>query len=182
MNWKVVYERGAEQPQPYMFYGGKEMPVTLPLEVYEVFERKFGKEDAKKVVKSLETTISDVTEYKWKVTKDELLDAIRKEFVTRELFEERINTLRTELLGRVEKGEAELLGRMEKGEVELLGRMEKNKIELEGKIEKEGLRLENKIVTLDRKFTIMFIILFFTIIFLNQNALEFLARVFGLIR
>ena len=46
---------------------------------------------------------------------------------------------------------------------------------LEGKIEKEILRL-------DRKFTIMFIILFFTIIFLNQNALEFIFKVLGLIR
>lgn len=46
---------------------------------------------------------------------------------------------------------------------------------LEGKIEKEILRL-------DRKFTIMFVVLFFTIIFLNQNALEFLARVLGLIK
>jgi hypothetical protein len=35
---------------------------------------------------------------------------------------------------------------------------------------------------LDRKFTIMFIILFFTVIFLNQNALEFLFRVLGVIK
>jgi len=46
---------------------------------------------------------------------------------------------------------------------------------LEGKIETDIARL-------DRKFTIMFIILFFTIIFLNQNALEFLARILGLIK
>jgi hypothetical protein len=51
------------------------MPVTLPIEVYEAFEKGFGKEDAKKVVKSLEATISEATEYKWKTTKDELLDA-----------------------------------------------------------------------------------------------------------
>jgi hypothetical protein len=35
---------------------------------------------------------------------------------------------------------------------------------------------------LDRKFTIMFIILFFTVIFLNQNALEFIFRVLGVIK
>lgn len=49
------------------------------------------------------------------------------------------------------------------------------KIELEAKIEKELLRL-------DRKFTILFLILLFTIIFLNRDALEFLARLFGLIK
>jgi hypothetical protein len=49
-------------------------------------------------------------------------------------------------------------------------------------------RLEDKMTTkedmfhLDRKFTIMFIVLFFTIIFLNQNALEFLAKIFGLLK
>jgi len=49
-------------------------------------------------------------------------------------------------------------------------------------------RLEDKMATkedlvrIDRKFTIMFIILFFTLIFLNQNALEFLFRLLGLIK
>jgi len=49
------------------------------------------------------------------------------------------------------------------------------KIELEAKIEKELLRL-------DRKFTILFLILLFAIIFLNTDALEFLARLFCLIK
>ncbi len=46
---------------------------------------------------------------------------------------------------------------------------------LEAKIEKEILRL-------DRKFTILFIILFFTVILVNQNVLEFLLKVLGVIR
>ena len=76
------------------------MPVTLPIDVYEVFEGSFGKEGAHKVIKSLESAISDATDYKWKVTKDELLDAIRKEFVTRELFEEKLNGIKTEMKER----------------------------------------------------------------------------------
>jgi len=46
---------------------------------------------------------------------------------------------------------------------------------MEAKIEKEILRL-------DRKFTILFIILFFTLILVNQNALEFLLKVLGVIK
>ncbi len=84
------------------------MPVTIPLEVYEEFEKGLGKEGAKKVIKGLESVISEATEYKWKVTKDELLDAIRKEFVTRELFEERINALRIELEGKIELVKADV--------------------------------------------------------------------------
>jgi hypothetical protein len=61
------------------------MPVTLPIEVYEVLERVVGKENAKVVIKSIESTISENTEYKWKVSKDEILDVMRKEFVTKDL-------------------------------------------------------------------------------------------------
>jgi len=43
-------------------------------------------------------------------------------------------------------------------------------------------KIENEILKLDRKFTIMFIILFFTLILVNQNALEFLLKVLGLIK
>jgi hypothetical protein len=46
---------------------------------------------------------------------------------------------------------------------------------MEAKIEKEILRL-------DRKFTVLFIILLFTLIFVNQNALEFLLKVLGVIK
>ncbi len=59
------------------------MQATLPIEVYETFEKEFGKEDAKKVVRSIETTITELTEYKWKTTKDEILEAMRKEFATK---------------------------------------------------------------------------------------------------
>jgi len=48
-------------------------------------------------------------------------------------------------------------------------------VKLEGKI--DAVKLE-----LDRKFMIMFLILFFTTIFVNQNALKFIAELFGLIK
>ena len=66
------------------------------------------------------------------------------------------------------------------------------KFELKDELTKElatradVVRLEGEIntmkVVLDRKFTIMFIILLFSNIFLNQNALKFIAQVLGLMR
>jgi hypothetical protein len=57
---------------------------------------------------------------------------------------------------------------------------------LEAKIDKVrtelSAKIENEILRLDRKFTIMFIILFFTLILVNQNALEFLLKILGLIK
>jgi len=57
----------------------------------------------------------------------------------------------------------------------LRAEMQAMEARLEAKIEREILRL-------DRKFTILSIILFFTVILVNQNALEFLLKVLGLIK
>ena len=66
--------------------------------------------------------------------------------------------------------------RLIKQEIEALRQeMRTLKTELEAKI-------ENEILKLDRKFTILFLILLFAIIFLNKEALEFIAKLFGLIK
>ena len=118
------------------------MPVRLPLEVYETLEKAVGKEDATAIVKSIETAISETTDYKWSTTKEELLDAMRKEFVTKDVFNEKINVLKEEMTSKIE-----------------LTRL-----------------------SLDKKFTIMFLILLFTIVFLNINSLEFIAKLFGILK
>ncbi len=176
------------------------MPVTLPIEFYEIFEKGFGKEDARTVVKTLEAVIGNEVVNKWHQTKEELKTELLKEVATKSELENvrlelvgKINELyarmekdKAELLGIMKQDKAELLGIMKQDKAELLGIMKQDKAELLGKIEKDKAELLGKIETeitrLDRKFTIMFVILFFTIVFLNQNALEFLAKVFGLVR
>ncbi|KJU85647.1 hypothetical protein MBAV_002158 [Candidatus Magnetobacterium bavaricum] len=59
------------------------MAVTLPIEVYEALEKTMEHDDAKRVIKAFETTISDLTEYKWKTSKDELLTEMEKRFATK---------------------------------------------------------------------------------------------------
>jgi hypothetical protein len=127
------------------------MPAVLPLDIYEVFEEWFGKEGARKVLKALEVTIADTIEHRWATTREDLLNAIRKEFITRNVFEEKINALRNELLGKMEKDRAELLGKIEKDKAELLGKMEKDKAELLGKMEKDKAELIGKIEALYEK-------------------------------
>jgi hypothetical protein len=136
----------------------EEMPAVLPLDAYEVLEEGLGKEGARKLVKALEVTISEAIEHRWTTTKEELLDAIRKDFITRNVFkekmdafEEKLNVLRTELLGKMEKDKAELLGKIEKDKAELLGKMEKEKTELLGKMEKDKAELLGKIEALYEK-------------------------------
>ncbi len=50
---------------------------------------------------------------------------------------------------------------------------------LRAEIQAMEAKIEREILRLDRKFTILFIILFFTLILFNQNSLEFLLKVFG---
>jgi len=53
---------------------------------------------------------------------------------------------------------------------------------LRAEIQAMEAKIEREILRLDRKFTILFIILFFTLILVNQNALEFLLKALGVIR
>ena len=57
------------------------MPVTLSFEIYEAFEKALGKEEARKVVKSLEAAISEATEYQGRI----LCDTIYKIYLLRSL-------------------------------------------------------------------------------------------------
>jgi len=47
---------------------------------------------------------------------------------------------------------------------------------LEAKIDKEVLKLQNDIQKIDKKFTTMFIILAFLIIFINKDAVELIIK------
>jgi len=135
------------------------MPVTLPIEVYEVFEKGFGKEDAKKVVKSLEAVIGDEVVNKWHQTKEELKTELLKEVATKAELE----NVRLEILGKMdvlyektEKDKAELLGIIGQNKEELLGIIKQNKVELEGKIEK-----------LNQKFNFMIILMIIALTLMN---------------
>jgi len=114
---------------------------------------------------------------------------------------------KAELLGKMEKDKAELVGMITNVHTELTGKFEalyekteKDKAELSGKIEalfakteKDKAELNEKIENvksemllrfekMDKKFSLFFALLLFAIIFLNQNALEFIAKVIGIIR
>jgi len=93
-----------------------------------------------------------------------------------------IGSNKEELLGVIESNKAELNGKLdvlyektEKDKAELLGIIGSNKEELNAKIDTIYLKL-------DRKITLWSSFIIFIIIFLNQNALEFIAKIIGLIK
>jgi len=131
------------------------MPRAIDLELLQLLEDKLGKETARKVAQAIELGL-EIMEKR----AEEL--AIQKKL---ELKDELTKELASKADIQVLKAEIQAV----RAEVQAM------EARLEAKIEKEILRL-------DRKFTILFIILFFTLILVNQNALEFLLKVLGVIK
>lgn len=104
--------------------------MQIPLEVYDLLERRLGRDDAMAVAKSIEASLSHIEERGKEIAVQRKLEA--KEELKRELREE--------------------------------------------------LATKEDLAKLDKKFTVYFLVTIFTIVFLNQDALEFLARLLGLIR
>ena len=138
------------------------MAQTLNIELLQLLEDKLGKEEGRKVAEAIEIGLGLIEKKAEAVAlqkKLELRDELTKELASK-----------ADLLAV----EARLEGKIE------VVRQEMQTI----RQEMQTIRQEMQTIKteLDRKFTIMFIILFFTLIFLNQNALEFIFRVLGLIK
>ena len=154
------------------------MAGTIPADAVLVLERHLGSEDALVVVRGLEEAVQRATEVSWARTRDELLVAMRREFVTRDLLDERLAGLRVDLLESIRREfvTRELFEeRMGALRAELLGKIQTTREELLGRI--EALRL-----ALDRKITIWSLVLLFAIVLMNKDALEFVARLVGLVK
>ncbi len=131
------------------------MARAIDLELLQLLEDKLGKEQARKVAQAIELGL-------------EILEKRAEELAIQKKLE-----LRDELTKELaSKADIQVL----KTEIQTVrAEMQAMEARLEAKI-------ENEILKLDRKFTILFIILFFTLILVNQNALEFLLKVLGLIK
>jgi hypothetical protein len=138
------------------------MARAIDLELLQLLEDKLGKETARKVAQAIELGL-------------EVLEKRAEELALQKKLE-----LRDELTKEL-ASKADLLAlkaEMQAMEAKLEAKIEKVRSELKEEI----FKLEHKLNIIDRKFTILFIILFFTLILVNQNALEFLLKVLGLIK
>ena len=142
------------------------MGYTIPIEIYEKFEEKLGKEAASVVVKALEMSIREAIKESKENIKTELTEELKKELATKydiELLKKDIDILRQETnkeIGVLREEMHKEIGIVKK-EIDLV----KKEIDL--------ARKDMKIIT---------IIILAVIILLNQNSLEFLARLLGLLK
>jgi predicted transcriptional regulator len=125
------------------------MAYVIDYELLEKLEQKVGKEEAKKIAQTIELIYNELdkkSESLAQQKKLELKDELTKELAT-------------------------------KADIDMVyQKLELLKTELEAKIDKEVLKLQNDIQKLDKKFTIMFIVLAFLIIFINKDAVELIIK------
>ena len=131
---------------------------TELLELYELFEKKLGKEEAKKAIelvgKAIETVEEKAKEQK-SIVKAELKDELRKELATKE----DIAVVRQEI--EVVRQEIEVVRQ-----------------ELNGRIN----TLDQKVESRRREMRILFYVLLAFMFLLNKGTIEFAFKVLGLLK
>jgi hypothetical protein len=155
--------------------------MNLPLEVYDLLERRLGRDDAMTVAKSIEVSLTHIEERSHEIAAQRKIEV--KEEIKRELREELATK---EDLALLREDMAKMEGSLREEMARLEGSLREEMARVEGSLREEMARLEGSLrqdlVKLDKKFSLYFLATIFTVIFLNQNALEFLARILGLIK
>jgi hypothetical protein len=157
------------------------MALILAPETYKRLEKRLGEDETKDFVQAVDAVLQVATQ-----KNEEALARIesRADFLISQKKFELKDELTKELATKADVIELKLLV---KADIERLEGMIKAHVErLEGMIKAHVERLEgiirNMKVELDRKFTIMFLILLFTNILLNQNSLRWIAELLGLVK
>jgi hypothetical protein len=132
------------------------MALMLTPETYKLLEKRLGEQEAREIVKALGEGLQAIEKKAGEAV--ERVENKAEFLITQKKFELK-DELTKELATKAD------IERVE-GEVKIVRQEIKTHVErLEGMV-------KNAKIELDRKFTIMFLILLFTTIFLNQNALS----------
>ena len=135
---------------------------TVPLELYELFEKKLGKEEAKKAIELVKEALESIEEKAKEqktLVKAELKEELRKELVTKEEFFGEIGKLRQE----IETVRQELKGEIKALDEKIAG--------LEGRIKGEIKVLK-----------ILIYVAILTVIFMNRGTMEYLVNLIKMLR
>jgi flagellar motility protein MotE (MotC chaperone) len=144
----------------------------VPLELYELFEEKLGKEKAKEAIKLVEEALKSVEEKAREqktIIKAELKDELRKELATKEdiaVVRQEIETVRQEI--ETVRQEIETVRQELKGEIKAL---DEKIAGLEGRIKGEIKVLK-----------ILIYVTILTVIFMNRGTIEYLVNLIKMMK
>ncbi len=175
------------------------MPATLPIELYDLLERKVGKDDAREVGKVILASFDAIEQRSEAVVvqkKAEIKEELTKELTTKEDLiksEGRLNEKIAAVEGRLNEKIAAVEGRLNEKIAAVEGRLnekiaavKEDLAKLEGRLNEritavEG-RLNERLTTMDWKMRIYFLILLSVMLLTNPKALDLIAKLFGLVK
>ncbi len=171
------------------------MPATLPIELYDLLERKVGKDDAREVGKVILASFDAIEQRSEAVVvqkKAEIKEELTKELTTKEDLiksEGRLNEKIAAVEGRLNEKIAAVKEDLAKLEIRLnekIAAVKEDLTKLEGRLNEritavEG-RLNERLTAMDLKTRIYFLILLFVILLTNPKALDLIAKLFGLVK
>ncbi|MBF0553743.1 MAG: hypothetical protein HQK96_04215, partial [Nitrospirae bacterium] len=136
------------------------MSTMLPIEIYDLLEKKIGKEDAREVGKILTASL-DAIEKKAEAVAVQMKAEIKEELTKELATKADVAEFKAEIMGEFKRVDGEFK--------RVDGQFKELRAEMKG--EYRALRLEQKII---------FIVLASIILLTNPKALELIARLFGL--
>jgi len=164
------------------------MPNIIKIETLQFFEDRLGKEEGRKVAEVLERAYEEMEKKAESLAiqkKLELKDELTKELATKEDIARLEGMIKSETAkseGMIKSETSRLEGLIKSETAKSEGMIKSEISRLEGLIKSETLKLENKLTQLEKKFTLMIFALFFVVIFLNQNTIEFILKIIHLVR
>ncbi|MBF0344104.1 MAG: hypothetical protein HQL06_07720 [Nitrospirae bacterium] len=154
---------------------------TLPTRVSETLENMFGQDVSMDVIKSLDTYVSDLIDYKWKTSKDEILSEMEKKFATKSdqvMFETEVKIA----IGKVNERITSESSKINEHMMLEIGKVNERITEESGKILSEFKRIDGEFKVSRLELKIMFLFIIFFLIITNPRALDIIAKTLVLIK
>ncbi|MBF0486883.1 MAG: hypothetical protein HQK98_01855 [Nitrospirae bacterium] len=153
----------------------------MPIEIYDLLEKKVGKEDAREVGKVILASFDAIDKRAETVViqkKAEIKEELTKELVTKEdsaRSEGRLNDRITSLEGRLSERISSLEGRLNDRITSLEGRLNDRITSLEGK-------MSEKFTDMNWRMKVSLIVIISVILLTNPKSLDLIAKLFGLVK
>ncbi|MBI5186972.1 MAG: hypothetical protein HZA01_14775 [Nitrospinae bacterium] len=154
------------------------MATALPLEIYEILEKKVGRDEAKAVIKIIDASLETIEKKAEGIAlqkKLEIKDELTKELATKAdiaRLEGKIDAGIARLEGKVDADIARLEGKMDAGIARLEGKLDADIARLEGKLDADIARLEGRFEKLNQKLNFMIVLMIIALTLMNPVMAE----------
>jgi DNA anti-recombination protein RmuC len=160
--------------------------MSIPIDLYEKLERKFGREEAFEIAKMIEDFFKLMERRADEIALQKKVE-LRSELVNELATKAELNAVKTELKADIERVRAELKGEIENLRTELKGiraefrsEIENVRLEFRGEIAKVRTELQNQIDKLNMKLNFLIILVIIVLTLMNPVVAELIKKWAGL--